>query len=212
MKKILLFAFLACMFVSCSSDSSREIQIDEVTFAPEPNRESPEKYSELSTIFEVVPGSYKISWRVIDDVPQLKNYDVQLNLRLRLKRHVNIIPELYDKAINNDVYFPPFSFILLDADGKYDTLKCGVQELNIAYLPLDVMRENSGKRLDTDKYIDFLKFLASEPGTEIDVVVGALGTENTIVDCIKGIKETKGVKCIMTDTNEGFEKRIGKIQ
>lgn len=80
MKKILLFAFWACMFVSCSSDGSREIQIDEVEFVRDNDSYPMENFSKVSSIFEVIPGKYALSWRLVNDLPQMQNYNVDLKL------------------------------------------------------------------------------------------------------------------------------------
>ena len=75
MKKVLLFAILACMFVSCSSDGSREIQIDEITYTPSSDFIKPNEIEKVSSIFEVVPGKYELAWEKIQDVPQAQNYN-----------------------------------------------------------------------------------------------------------------------------------------
>ena len=102
MKKVLFFAILACMFVSCSSDGSREIQIDEITFTPDEDFIKPNEIEKVASIFEVVPGTYELAWTKIQDAPQIQNYNVSLKLKLRLKRTVKFSEEfLNDPKIRN---------------------------------------------------------------------------------------------------------------
>ena len=77
MKKILLFAFLACVFVGCSSDGSREIQIDEVSFVPNTEMDNSE-IEKVSSIFEVLPGKYELSWKLVKDHPGCQIYNISL--------------------------------------------------------------------------------------------------------------------------------------
>lgn len=213
MKKFLLFAILACMFVGCSSDGSREIQIDEVEFVKEYKHHKIEDYSKVSSIFEVVPGKYSISWRLVHDLPQSQNYNVELKLKLRLKKTVNIHPEVYETLGNatykvTDPYVPcPFGFYLVNANGEPETSI--VQRLSIDYLPLE---DWQGKgTYNKDQMMDFINFLASKPGTEIDVVCNIIGMKSGPNDCTEIIKNARGIQCVMMDEDRQFEDRIGTI-
>ena len=214
MKKNLFLSILACVFVSCSSDGSREIQSDEVQFAKESEIDKIEDYSKVKSIFEIVPGKYIISWRLVDKVPQLQNFNVELKLKLRLKKTVNILPSVYEKmskATNDftgDVVSCPFDFYLVNANGEREWIS--VQGFRIDYLPLDVGRVKGF--YNKDQMMDFINFLASKPGTEIDIVCNAYGGKNKNNDCTEIIKNARGIICLMKDDDETFERYIGVIE
>lgn len=116
MKKILFFAILACMFVSCSSDGSCEIQIDEVSFTPK--FEHIKTIDKVSSIFEVIPGKYELAWKSVQEGPQFQHFNVSLKLKLRLKRTVRFTEKFLDKTKNTTLGFMGFDeleFVLLDA-------------------------------------------------------------------------------------------------
>ena len=199
MKKILFVAVLACMFVSCSSDGSREIQIDEVSFP------SGDEFKKTSSIFEVVPGTYELAWKKVHDVPQHQNFNVSLKLKLRLKRTVKISDEFlkYHKELPS--WFMQISFNLLDANGEVDD---DVQELKIGY-----KFDNSGKSEDEDEFMDFINFLQSKPGTEKEFELNALGMKTSIegVDCIETCKNARSISCSVA-SDEDFERMVGVIE
>ena len=216
MKKILFFAILACVFVSCSSDGSREIQIDEVEFVRGVNvfNVPIEKYSKVSSIFEVVPGKYSISWKLVNDVPQLKNFSIELKLKLRLKKTVKVLPTVFENLTNasskdNNGVYMPFGFYLLDANGERDENSSAVQRFEMDRFPNDVIQTKG--YYDIDKMMDFFKFLASKPGTEIDIVCYAIGSTFGAQDCVKTIKNAKGIQCEMDDDDDSFSYKFGTI-
>lgn len=214
MKKILFLTILACVFVSCSSDGSHEIQIDEVQFVPEYDSQKIEDYSKIKSIFEIVPGNYTILWRLVYDLPQMQQYNVELKLKLRLKKTVKILPKVYETlgnatyTITTDGVYCPFMFNLVNANGEPE--KINIQELQIDYLPLE---DWQGKGMyNKDQMMDFINFLASKPGTEIDIVCYGVGHKSGPNDCTEIIKNTRGIQCVMRDNDEIFEKYIGIIE
>lgn len=215
MKKFLFLTILTCVFISCSSDGSREIQIDEVQFVPYYDHHKIEDYSKVSSIFEIVPGKYTISWRLVDDVPQQQNYNVELKLKLRLKKTVKIHPKVYEtlgnfneEKIGCDKVDSPFGFYLVNANGIPE--KIIVSKLSIDNNPLEDWRKHS--MYNKDQMMDFINFLASKPGSEIDIVCNNIGTKNAGGDCTEIIKDARGIQCAMNDEDETFEKHIGIIE
>lgn len=205
MKKVLFFAILACMFVSCSSDGSREIQIDEVKFVQSGDYPI-EQYSKVSSIFEVVPGKYTISWRLVDDAPRHKNYNVELKMKLRLKKTVEIFPETYDDL---ETLLWPWEFELTDANGK--PLGSQINGISVAINPAEEWRTND--LTNKDGMMDFLNFIGSTPGTEIEVVCNTMAFwDPGLSDVPELIKSAKGVQCVMEEDDNYLERRIGVIK
>ena len=214
MKKILFMALMASIFVGCSSDGSREIQIDEVKFLPESKYDKIEDCQKVSSIFEIVPGKYDLSWRLVHDMPLSQNYNVELKLKLRLKKSVKVLPEVFEKMsntsyeiTNNNNVRCPFGFYLVNANGEPE--KSIVQTLRIDYLPLE---DWQGKgTYNKDQMMDFVNFLASKPGAEIEVVCNCLGMKSGPNDCKEIIKNARGIQCVMDDTDREFERNFGTI-
>ena len=210
MKKILLFAFLACMFVGCSSDGSREIQIDEVSYIPKHDYMKANEIEKVSSIFEVVPGKYELSWTKVQEVPQMQNFKVTLKLKLRLKRTVKFTEEFLEELDTNDSPFYELGFVLLDADGK-EPQNYNVQEFHFGNKGIT----NDGNWFDKDAYMDFINFLQSKPGTEKEFELNTLGTIASSVDgcnCIVTCKNAKSVVCKISKEDDSFEKHIGVIE
>lgn len=208
MKKFFLFALLAIFFVSCSSDGSRELQIDEVQFVPEYDFRKLEECKNVCSILEVVPGKYELAWRLVYSVPRSKTYNISLKLKLRLNRTVKVKPEVMDLVTNgkesdlrNIAFHSPIEFCLVDANGKKEEFK--VQKFNPFYNPVD---ERESGLEDKDKILDFLRFLQSKPGTEIELVMNACGGEapGTSWSCVEFCKEAKGIVCLVDD-DKSFE-------
>ena len=201
---------MACVLASCSSDGSRDIQIDEVKFVGESNAWSHKSFDKVSTLFEVVPGKYPISWKLVNDLPQAQQYNVELKLKLRLKKKVNIRPEVYEEMSNATYwhlpFMAPFSFSLLNSDGE--SVGIGVSALHLDYLPYGDWQSKG--IYNKDQMMDFINFLASEPGTEMEVVCNCEGGRSGDIDCIKEIKNARGIQCNMTDDKD-FENSIGHI-
>jgi hypothetical protein len=209
MKKVLLFAILACMFVSCSSDGSREIQIDEITYTPSSDFIKPNEIEKVSSIFEVVPGKYELAWEKIQDVPQVQNYNVSLKLKLRLKRTVRFTDKFLEETKNTDIWFMWFKFCILDADGKEDP-NLDVSEFYFGYKGCT----NDGTMFDKDEYMDFINFLQSKPGTEKEFELNSFGIKTSVdgVDCIETCKNAKSVVCKIDKRDRDFEREIGVIE
>ena len=208
MKKFFLFALLAIFFVSCSSDGSRELQIDEVQFVPEYDFRKLEECKNVCSILEVVPGKYELAWRLVSSVPRSKNYNISLKLKLRLKRTVKVKPEVMDLVTNgkesdlrNIAFHSPIRFCLVDANGKIERLI--VQPFDLTYNPVSEWESGS---FNKDQFLDFLRFLQSKPGTEIELVMNAIGGEapGTSWSCVEFCKEAKGIVCLVA-TDNSFE-------
>ena len=207
MKKVLFFAILACMFVSCSSDGSREIQIDEITFTPDEDFIKPNEIEKVASIFEVVPGTYELAWTKIQDAPQIQNYNVSLKLKLRLKRTVKFSEEFLNDISNEHNWFSGFDLCLLDADGKEDS---DVYEFHFGAKGCT----NDGTMFDRDEYMDFINFLQSNPGTEKEFELNSFGFVTSVegVNCIEVCKNAKSVVCKIDTRDRDFERAIGVIE
>ena len=204
MKKILLFAILACLFVSCSSDGSCEIQIDEISFVPDSENDKTEDRQKVSSIFEVVPGKYELAWTKVQDMPQTQIYNVSLKLKLRLKKTVKFSQKALDDIGNEDNWFYGFELGLLDADGKQDR---DVQGFYFGYKGAT----SDGSMIDKDEKMDFVNFLQSKPGTEKEFELNSYGMiSSTGDDCIETCKNAKSVVCKVI-TDEDFERIYGTI-
>ena len=207
MKKVLLFAILACMFVSCSSDGSREIQIDEITYTPSSDFIKPNEIEKVSSIFEVVPGKYELAWEKIQDFPQAQNYNVSLKLKLRLKRTVKFTEKFLSDISSSNSWFNGIDLGLLDANGKEDS---DVQGFHFGYKGCT----NDGTMFDKDGYMDFINFLQSKPGTEKEFELNSFGMKTSVdgVDCIETCKNAKSVVCKIGKSDRDFERSIGVIE
>ena len=212
MKKFLFMALMASMFAGCSSDGSREIQIDECGFIHSDNYKT-EEFTKVMSVLEVVPGKYELAWKLVDDLPQQQNYSVSLKLKLRLKKKVSVKQEVFDEiseAKDKDhPFLAPFRFVLLDANGKVE--KITVQNFDLTYTSNAEWASNTS--FNKDQTMDFLRFLQSEPGNEIELLVYAFGSKNKNINCIDVCKNVKGIVCdVDTHTDEYFERNIGTIQ
>ena len=217
MKNFLFFLALSMLLVGCSSNGSRELQIDEMTYSSTSNRFSgefnPDEYAKVMSVLDVVPGSYELSWTLVNDLPQLQLYNIALKLKLRLKRHVNVRQDLIDKVINSSsedhIYLSPFRFVLLDENGVYVDYGA-VQDFDLTYSSHDKWAvEGTGNK---DQALEFLRFLQSEPGAEIELILNALGSKSGPIDCIKVCKSAKGIICTLDKTDKYFEDYFGTIQ
>lgn len=126
---------------------------------------------------------------------------------------MKILPKVYE-TLGNATYkvtdphvFCPFGFYLVNANGVPE--KTVVQTLKIDYLPVD---DWQGKgTYNKDQMMDFVNFLASKPGTEIEVVCNCLGMKSGPNDCTEIIKNARGLQCVMRDTDRQFESNFGTI-
>lgn len=202
MKKYFFLFVLSLLFVGCSSDGSREIQIDEVKFSS-----YDEKFKNVYSVLEVVPGKYELAWTRTINAPQLQNYSISLKLKLRLKRTVKVKPEVMDKVANaKDLFSPisnPFIFFLIDANGKKEDF--GVQRFDLTTSFIDKWVFNK------DQTMDFLRFLQSKPGTEIELVIKTLGMISNVNNCIEICKGAKGIVCDVPYPDR-FERDFGTIE
>jgi len=211
MKKLFLLISASMCLIGCSSNGSSEIQINEVDFVPGFNN-TIEESAKVKNIFEVVPGNYKISWSLTTKAPGVKNFDVSIKLKLRLNKKVNVKKEIFDEVNKEDFY--PYSlpvFMLIDADGKAFKAgnPCGLSEFEIGAAK---NRQTSHQFIDKDKIMDFLRFLQSEPGTEIEIETIAWGQISGVshFNFKDDIKNAKGMICeILTDKD--FERFYGII-
>lgn len=207
MKNFLFLAILACMFASCSSDGSRELQIDEVSFTPEYDHIKTIEIEKISSIFEVVPGKYELAWKLVQEVPQVQHYNVSLKLKLRLKRTVKFSDEFLDKTKNEIVGSFRLAFVLLDADGKKDSDVYG-------FSPGSKGCVKGTDDFDKDEYMDFINFLQSKPGTEKEFELNSFGMKTSVdgVNCIETCKNAKSIICEVGDRDKDFERSIGVIE
>lgn len=211
MKKIYLLFVLSILFAGCSSDGSREIQIDEVKFIPEYDHHTHAECKNVSSILEVVPGKYELAWNKADDLPQCQNYNISLKLKLRLKRTVKVKQEVMDGVTNCEgsdfPFFSFFKFYLVDANGKKE--KITVQGLDLSFAP--VGEWGSSGSFNKDQTMDFLQFLQSKPGSEIELVLNTIGIKRKDSDCIEICKGAKGIVCGVED-DDFFEDKVGTIE
>ena len=205
MKKIFILLMLCLLFVGCSSDGSRELQIDEMKFIP--NVDGHENDCKIaSSVFEVVPGKYELAWKLVLELPQAKQYDITLTLKLRLKKTVKLKQKVLDKMANTtgvDEMFirSPFCFYLIDADGNKDETiywTCPDRDYTTKWV------------FSKDKAMDFLRFLQSTPGSEIELVLHTPANVNPLQNCIESCKGAKGIVCSV-DTDGVFEYDFGEI-
>ena len=216
MKKYLFMALMACMFVGCSSDGSREIQIDEMKFVSHPFIKL-EESKIISSIFEVVPGKYELSWKIVDNMPQMKFYDIVLKLKLRLKKTVNVKKEVIESISNiNETNWAdvcrtcgnPFYIYLIDENGNNINENC---YFDITTLPIQKARKEK-VQINTEALLDFYRFIQSKPGTEIELVMYGRGTDGTTGNCVEDCKNARGIICRPGISDTKFLYDIGSIQ
>lgn len=219
MKKYLFMVLMACMFVGCSSDGSREIQIDEMKFVSGSVFKL-EESKIISSIFEVVPGKYELSWKIVDDMPQMKYYDIVLKLKLRLKKTVNLKKEVIESISNINetnwanvfvTYGDLFAIYLIDENGNNINETC---RFDIQSLPIQKLRKEKVK-INTEALLDFYRFIQSKPGTEIELVMygkGRIAFDGTTENCVEDCKNARGIICIPDISDTHFLRDIGSIQ
>ena len=208
MKKIILFAFLVCVFVSCSSDGSREIQIDEVSFTSGNEFIETNEIEKVSSIFEVVPGKYELAWRLVQEVPQMQNFNVSLKLKLRLKKTVKFTDQFIENIKKENLGFNDLDFYIVDANGKEN--QATLHPFFFGYKGC----VNGTDTFDKDEYMDFINFLQSKPGTEKEFELNSFGMKTSVdgVNCIETCKNAKSVICKVGIRDKDFERRIGIIE
>lgn len=200
--KSLICSLLAIVCLgSCAKDGSRTIQLDEFAavelFYTHHTMDESKKVSEL---FSIVPGEYKISWKVKDELPQMTNYSGTMVLKLRLNKKLNVKDDFIKEA--NYVRCPTFAFV--DADGKK------MNETDTWYLSMDGVTGHTNE----DQFMDYVKFLQSEPGTEMELSLGSM-----LVECsgehyahhISDIQKAKGLMLIIHQTDEEFCRYIAEF-
>lgn len=197
--KIKIFSFMllvALSFVSCSKDGSRTIQLDECVPYSLHNLDECKKTSEL---FSIVPGEYTITWKVRDELPQMTNLDGTMVIRLRLNKKLSVKEEWIKKCNSDDLPH----FMMVDADGKI------LEGVNWGFA-FEWGKENFTNK---DQFMDVVKFLQSEPGTEMDVPLGS-----ALVQCsgekymrsIDAIKNAKGI-IMYVSKDKYFEEDVAEI-
>lgn len=187
--KSIFIALMAVLgLVSCSKDGSKTIQLDafqavEVSPALISNADDVQKLSEL---FSIVPGEYTISWTLLEEVPSLDNYAGTFTVKLKLNKKLKV----NDKFIKEPENASHLTLVFTDADGNEihgnwfsseDVKNCSVND----------------SWFSKDLHMDFVKFLQSEPGTEMDVTFGTILAEHSNASCsqdITDIQKAKGVK------------------
>lgn len=184
--KSIFIALMAVLgLVSCSKDGSKTIQLDAFQ-AVEVDSKNCDDVQKLSELFSIVPGEYTISWTLLDELPMLDHYagtfTVKLKLNKKLKVNENIIkePENFNGII----------LVFTDADGNEIGFNCHW------YVSWDARLSKTGW-INKDLFMDFVKFLQSEPGTEMDVTFGTMLGESSDArykQDLTAIQKAKGVK------------------
>lgn len=183
--KSIFIALMAVLgLVSCSKDGSKTIQLDafqavEVDPASESNADDVQKLSEL---FSIVPGEYTISWTLVEEVPTLDNYAGTFTVKLKLNKKLKV----NDKFIKEPENALSPTLVFTDADGN---------EISPYWSPLRDVKNDDW--ISKDQHMDFVKFLQSEPGTEMDVTFGRLLAEHSDARSsqdLTDIQKAKGVK------------------
>ena len=200
MKKLSFLLIIAITFcvAGCkkSNSDSGEFtpKIDKLTFK---GNESTVKISngedetitEQSSLFELVPGSVKVSWDLYKGTDDTKRYQYKLTMKLKLKKSVKVDQEVYNK-INNpgnslDALLLPyrlFHFYLADVNGKQFK---GLTMFRIGEKTIKDKEEESVSTAatgDTEEGIKFMKFLESQPGTEYELTLYTQGMAQVITN------------------------------
>lgn len=198
--KNLLFVLVAALFfVSCSKDGSRTIQLDEFSaIVTSDDDVSIEKCKKTSELFSLVPGEYTISWKVKDEAPQLTNYNATMVIKLKLNKKLSVKEEWIKKADN----FGAPIFYFVDANGN---------KLHGTWHVAWQLIPGEDGLVNKDQFMDFVKFLQSEPGTEMDVTLGTMLVESS--GGAQDIADIKNAKGIIMEVKEDdvFERNVGEI-
>ena len=211
MKKLIILFVSVFLLTGCSSNGSHEIQLNEVVFTFSGFKSTPEDNKIGSSLFEIVPGSYTIKWEKYAEVPQCVNYDVFLTLRLRLKKSVNVKPELWDDELGMVVYCPAREWKLLDQDGNVIE---GFAFWAGSYTLGERMKPGEAS-IKKDVMLDIYRFIQSEPGTEYELPLHAIGQINSYAktNFINDvIKKARGIQCGVGLDDDDFIKHFGSVK
>lgn len=187
-KSILIALMTVIGLVSCSKDGSRTIQLDafqavEVDPAIGSNADNVQKLSEL---FSIVPGEYTISWTLVNDLPQKTDYAGTFTVKMKLNKKLKVNDKFIKEAENTSR--PVLVFTDADGNDIYGNWTVAT----------DVTKGYSETHhFNKDQFMDFVKFLQSEPGTEMDVTFGTMLSECSDArfnQQITTIQKAKGVK------------------
>lgn len=206
-KSILIALMTVIGLVSCSKDGSRTIQLDEFQ-AIETGSEftSIDKCKKTSEIFSIVPGEYTISWTLLDELPMMDRYAGTFTVKLKLNKKLKV-KETFIKELKT--HWVP-DLVFTDADGK-KLGKASALEWSVA---MDVTNGYSESNcINKDQLMDFVKFLQSEPGTEMDIVFGTVLVESSdarFSQDVTDIKKAKGVIMYATE-DEWFFRDVAEF-
>lgn len=196
--KIIIIALMAVIsLVSCSKDGSTTIQLDEFSsVVPADEWHTLEECKKTSKLFSLVPGEYPISWKVNVEMPQATNYAATMVIKLRLNNKISVKDEWIKKG--HPTFAPSFS--LIDANGK---------EINSWLIAYNAEVAGSDYCTEKDLFMDFVKFLQSEPGTEMEVTLGTYIVQS-VRDELDEVKNAKGI-IMKVHTDSQFEKTVAEI-
>lgn len=185
----LSFILVAFIFISCSSNGSRTIQLDEFSsIEPSSSIKNMEDCEQMASIFSIVPGEYTISWPLEQDIPLQKLYTAQMVLKLRLNKQLKIKDEWIKRG-----YVDEFEFSLTDADGNDIYPYCMWE---VGYAGFTKFKEHG---VNPDLFMEFVRFLQSEPGTEMDITIGDQLIVSSVADNLAAVKNAKGLKLKVKD-------------
>lgn len=186
MKKLFFIVAAFCMTMLCFSCSSgvtsKELQVDAVNIV------SPDETTTPSCeLFSVVPGIYKVEWA--ESSVGLHQYAVGITLKLKLEKtqkDINMdipvgsfqqmmqtspvaMPGVEcERDLVNLMFSSNYGVFFLDANGN--TIEGSLPGIGLS-VTSDYKQWNEG-RVDKDAIERFREFLASEPGTEIEITFG----------------------------------------
>ena len=209
MKRLFILFSAIAVAASCSSSGSVSFPLNEIAFEM---ADRPDKVSLYTDLFEAVPGDCKISWKVVDKLPQLTNYDVQLKFKVRLKKNLPL-PADIAKLKEDDLSYllGGMSFTLTDENGvAFDQNTSGISILFHGNATMMQVRKTSNI-YDKEALLDYAMFLQSPVGTEYEMTVNGLGFKMKQCDCTKSFKKVRGMVCKVIATNSGYEYRLKEL-
>lgn len=209
MKKLLFFALLVTVLIGCSSERTKKktIQMNDVkwTFWGD----SPgEEVSKQISMFELIPGPQQFMV-TINKKPGETWYICELELNVKLNHSVDIDLSkiLADKGSKRDANAcANITAVLLDRNGE----RIKVNGWNNA----DMILFNDNE-VFADRFVDYLTFLQSEPGSVFTLRFYTEFNEQKdklSVGLPNLINEVKGCELELRGGDEAFERYVGVIE
>lgn len=211
MKKILvLFSAIIAVAASCSSSGSVTFPLNEITFEMDGK---PSEVSRYSDLFEAVPGDCKISWKVLDNLPQLTNYEVTLKFKVRLKKNLPLpanIAQLDDWELVS--LLGAMHFELTDENGMaFEQNSSGIATFILGMASTSQIRKTPGLH-DKEALLDFAMFLQSPVGTEYEMIIPGSGFKMKQCDCTKSFKKVRGITCKVNSNNRTYDSLLERLK